>query len=157
MQYSGFVEACAALPGVQAEVQFAITTSWTQTDWFAADVWGRCIIDVLAYNSEGTEAYVADWKLGKYRGDTGQARVNAMMLLATDPKLETVNTQFIYLAAKKIDTQTFTRDKLVEYAEPTIDTVRQIETCKAKDAWHPTPTGLCGYCPVTRCQFNRRK
>lgn len=157
VQYAQQAEMAASLPSVKAEVQFAITTSWTQTDWFSADVWGRAILDVLSFLPDGNTAYIGDWKLGKYRGDTGQARVNAFMLMATNPDIKTVHTQFIYLAANKVDTQTFTRDKLPQYVEPTLETIRRIEVCNDNGEWPATPSGLCAYCPVTRCQFNRSK
>lgn len=156
-QYAPVVDILASLPRVQAEVQFAVNERWERTEWTAADTWGRAIIDVLYIDYGGRMAYVADYKLGKYRGDTGQARVNALMLMMTDPGIDTVHTQFLYFAAKKVDTNTFTRDKLPQYAELTLEVLRRIETCNASNAWHATPSGLCAYCPATRCQFNRSK
>lgn len=156
-QYAPVVEALAALPGVQAEVQLAVNASWKQTGWVAEDTWGRAVIDVLYVNHAERMAYVADYKLGKYRGNTGQDRVNALLLMATDPEIDTVHTQFLYFAANKVDTNTFTRDKLSQYAEPTLEVLRRVQSCEDSGTWPPTPSGLCGYCPVTRCQFNRQK
>ncbi|PZO72289.1 MAG: hypothetical protein DI640_13020 [Sphingomonas taxi] len=154
-QYAPWATLAKQLPNARAEVRLGVSVSWQPTEFFAPDVWGRCIVDV--YSVDGNEAAAVDWKLGKYRGDTGQAAVNAVMMFAANPEVTKVTTQFIYLAARKVDTQHFVRDKLAEYVEPTIDVIRQIETCRANDAWHPTPSGLCGYCPVTRCQFNKRR
>lgn len=156
-QYSPAVELVANLPGVEAEVRYAITMDWRRTDFFSPDVWGRAIIDVLYFTPDGTTAAVWDWKLGKYRGDTDQARVNALMLFTTNPGLQTVHTQFTYLKEGKVDKQHFTRDQLPVYAEPTLETLRKINLCLDNDAWHPTPSGLCAWCPVTRCQFNRSR
>lgn len=154
-QYEPVVQTLAAIPGVQAEVQFAVNSNWQVVDWFSSEAWGRAIIDVLAFEDGGRTAGVWDYKLGKYRGKTDQARVNAFMIMAAMPQVEQVHTQFLYLAAKKVDTSVFTRDRLAEYMEPTLETLRQIRVCQENDAWHATPSGLCGYCPVTRCQFNK--
>ena len=152
-QYTPFAEIARSMPGVQAEVQMAVDSNWAPTDWFSPDAWGRGISDILAF--EGDTAAVIDWKTGKYRGDTGQGAVNAILTFMHYPTINKVRTQFVYFTSGKVDDTTYKREDLAHIMAPTLQTIRRVETCADNGVWTPNPTGLCAYCPVTRCQYNR--
>lgn len=150
-EYAVYADLAKQLPNVEAERKLAIDVNWQPTSWKTA--WGRAIADVFSVH--GDRAIVWDWKTGKYRGPTLQASINALMVFATYPEVNRVDTNFVYFKAKLPEDDVFMREDIPEIAKPVTDVLGRIAQCEARNEWGHKPSGLCGYCPVTSCQFNK--
>lgn len=153
--YRDRVELIANLPGIQAETRFGLDDAWGAAPYFGPTTRGRAIVDALWMTPCATEIGVWDWKLGKYRGDKGQANINAVHLFAAYPQVTTIRTQFVYFAANVTEDKVFTRDKFSEYVAPIATTVTRMNSHKAPTDWVRMPSGLCFYCEATACPFNK--
>ncbi len=98
---------------VICESDWAITTEWQKTGWFAEDTWGRAKVDAFVYE-EGLskEARVIDFKTGRYQGNQEahreQCEFYGSVALNRYPELESIITEMWYLDHGKIDRYVYT-------------------------------------------------
>ena len=85
--------------GAKPEVEIGLTREWEPCGFSESKVWLRGVLDVLCLNNN--TAYVADWKTGKERDYTEQLRLYAGMIFATQPQIEVVETEILYVDLKK--------------------------------------------------------
>lgn len=133
--------------GAEAEVRMAIDRAGGPAPW--ASAWLRGVIDV--YLPRRPLVVMIDWKTGRpdYT-DPLQAHVYAA-LCAFDPSIKRANFIFSYIShgVHKM----FKLDPVAS-----LSTVRNVANAMAADdQWLPKPSGLCGWCPVTTCEYHRRK
>lgn len=153
-QYQVYADLSKQLPNVEAEVKMAVDMSWQPVAFDDyANAWGRAISDVLSV--AGDTAVVFDWKTGKYRGGTEQAAINAVLTFATYPEVNVVHSRFVYFKEGISDAGEFHRHEIPALIAPTMETLSNIRQCNDLQAWPTQPSGLCGYCPVRSCQYNR--
>jgi hypothetical protein len=134
------------------EQQLAITNSFKPTAWFAPDVWCRGVLDAIWI--DGPIARVVDWKTGKRKPDSYQLKLFALLTFAHHPKVNRVNTAFVWLQTGKMDTAKFLRKDVPMLWQDILPNVRRLEYAHNTQTWIPKPSGLCrGWCPVKTCSF----
>jgi hypothetical protein len=116
------------------------------TGWWDADAWLRSKIDVLVLYKD--KAHVLDWKTGKRRVDFMQLELFALQVFKHFPEINTVNSTFVWLKEKSIDSEQFTRDQAPDMWRTLLDKIRRIELSLEKDKWPARPSGLCRFCPA---------
>lgn len=152
IQYERYAVLAGKMPNVEVERKFAVNNLWEPAEWQSDVTWGRAIADVFGYRER--TAGIIDWKTGKYRGESNQAAINALMVFANYPDIDVVKTSFYYFKEGINDKDTFKREDIAEIARPTLLTISAINQSEELNAWPMKPSGLCGYCPVTSCQYN---
>lgn len=133
------------------EQQYAITRSFQKTQWFAPNVWARCIGDVVRVND--TVGMVLDWKTGKPKPDEYRAQLMLMAqaLFSHYPGLEAVRSEFVWLNDNISTSEVYTLAKLaVEWPEM-LARVAFLEQSHQGNYWPVKPGKLCGWCPVQKC------
>lgn len=139
---------------VHAELKMGITRRILPSGFFAPDVWGRCAADVVRIS--GNSALVADWKTGKPREKELQVKICAMFLFKHFPHLTKVTGVNIWLKEMRIgEVYTFYKEKEAEYWTDILKRVNAMEQALEKEYWPEKPSGLCGWCPVTTCRYNK--
>lgn len=133
------------------EQQLAITYTFRPTEWFAADVWCRGILDAVWI--DGDVAKIVDWKTGKRKRDSGQLKLFALLLFAHRPEVERVNTSFVWLTNGKMDVEKYHRKDVPILWQDILPDVRRLEYAHKTQTWIPKPSALCGWCPVQSCSF----
>jgi hypothetical protein len=156
-KYESLCAKIESSPGrVFTETQYALTSSFKQTSWFAKDVWVRCIVDVGVNN--GANALILDWKTGKIKPQSDQLKLFAAVTFHTEPEVEKVSTGFVWLKDSKIVKENYTRAQLPEIWQEFMPRVRRLEIAHEENKWEAKPSGLCGkWCPVTSCEHNGRR
>lgn len=157
--YKLFLDQVMALDGEKrAEVKLGITARLTGTDFYAPDVWGRAIVDVLVLMHDKPLAAVIDWKTGKPRGDTGQAARNAAAVFCNFPEVKAVVTSFVYAQHNVKHVKSYRRQDLPAMLAPTYALLADIRWSFDHDSWPHRPSGLCrAHCPVLDCPHNGRR
>lgn len=138
---------------VAAELSLAVSTALRPVGSFDKDVWLRGKIDFLAMGGGADEgkAFVADWKFGKHRPDTAQLDMFAFQVFVNYPQIKTVSSTFVWAKDRIIDPpRRYHRDQMGELLDSIRADITPIETSIEHDNWPLQPSGLCGYCPVTR-------
>jgi len=107
----------------------------------------------------GDWALVWDYKTGKHKAGSKQLMLTALMIFAKFPQLQKLICSYIWIQnkdkAKNPDKEIYTRDRIEEYWEHFLPTIKEIEYCNEKDIWYKRQNGLCrNWCPVVSCEYN---
>ena len=157
--YQPVVDRLRATDGRKSvELKFGVTNSYGPTKFFGADVWFRGVIDLLVVRNKS--AIAIDYKLGKVKEDGDQLKLFAAAAFAQHPYLQTVHTQYLWLAADKTTSKTFTREDAPRIWDEFQPRVARMVLAEEKGRWLPNPSGLCeGWCPVGKahCEFWKPK
>jgi len=165
-QYVPYLRQFVIRPGTTlAEQQYAITRELKPCDFFAPDVWGRGIIDVLTL--DGNVADVDDHKTGKNRKvDMQQLIIFAILTFYHHPQIDTVRTRFHWLQLGAVDERVFYRHQIPElwggypanaHRDAWEGLVARLE--RYAKAFHlgvfpPKKSGLCRkFCAVKTCEY----
>lgn len=154
MQYAPYLRQFIERPGKTfVERQYAINKALQPTGFFAPDVWGRGIIDVLTLND--WQAWVDDHKTGKNRKkDMQQLIIFALMTFYHHPEINTVHTAYHWLQLGARDTETFHRHQIPELWETLIPKLDRYMRAFHLGVFHPKQSGLCRrHCPVNTCEY----
>lgn len=156
-QYEG-VAAKFDKPGVFVEKEIALTRSLKPTGWWSKDCWVRGKIDVGI--KAKNKVILADWKTGgKVRPESAQLQLFAAMEMSVSPEVEEAKTMFVWLQPGKTTAETFKREAVPVIWSDWINKAQRLETAYEKDVWMPKPSGLCGWCPLSKehCEFRGSK
>ncbi len=157
-RYQGVVDKVNALPGFKFyEQKLAINACFSPVTYFAPDVWLRVVVDLLVLDryADPTRGAAVDYKTGKPKADYDQLELNAAVLLATYPTMQTVELAYWWIAygggtmKKKV-----AREDLSAIWTKFMPRVRAYEKARADGVFYPKPSGLCKkHCPVDTCQY----
>lgn len=146
---------------VATEMDLAITAQFTPTGWFDPNVWYRAKVDVavVSQGGEGRVGVAVDWKTGKVVEDTPQLQMTALVMFAHFPKLDVVESRFVWL---KYDEQTQERIKRENAVRVWNNIAPRVRPLQAAYATHDPSQGfpakpgyLCRkWCPVKTCPHN---
>lgn len=155
-QYADYLQQFIDRPGnTLSERKYALTRQLTPCDFFAKNVWGRGIIDVLTLH--GAVAHVDDHKTGKNRKkDMQQLIIFALMTFYHHPEVQTVHCAYHWLQlgyAK--DCETFYRHQIPELWAHVLPVMQRYRDAFHAGVFPPKPSGLCRkFCAVTSCEFH---
>jgi len=154
VQYQRHADQFLGQPGrMLSECKYAINRELQPCDFFASDVWCRCIIDVLVL--EPPFALATDHKTGKRKRDSTQLKLCALMVFAHHPEVQTCLTRFDWLNEKAQDKEVFQREDETLLWSTFVPSLTQYVHAFKTEEFPPRPSGLCGWCPVTECEFWR--
>lgn len=118
--------------------------------------WVRGIADLLIV--DGETAYVVDYKTGSNKyPDPKQLKLMGLMTFAHFPEVQHVKAGLLFIMHDSFMPEEYNRDSadaLWQYFDPDLERLR---LSYENDNWVPNPTPLCGWCPVTTCEFHRQK
>jgi hypothetical protein len=138
-----------------AEQKLAISSSFTPTGWFGADVWLRVIID--AAKVIDTMAIAIDWKTGKPKKDQTQLELIAAVLFTHIPDVTLVRSALVFLNHDVTVRHDYQRADLPRVWAGLLPRVKEFERAKQAQEFPPKPNGLCRkWCAVVSCPFHGR-
>lgn len=149
-----FEKHCLGLEKVPGEMlveqKYGITDKFAACQFFGKDVWYRGIADVAVIND--TRGLAVDWKLGKILADSQQLALMAACLFAHYPKLEQVDTIFMWLKDDARTHEAFKRSDMPTMWNGIMPRVLEYKHAVDHDEFPAKPGGLCRmWCPVTTC------
>ena len=155
-QFKDVADAMLGKPGRKlAEHEMALTADLKPCEWKSPDVWVRGIADILVLDDDNFTAWVGDWKTGSNKyPDRDQLVLMSLMVFEHFPHIRKVNSALLFIVKNDIVKMSMTRDQKDEHWWRYRERTARLEACFANDVWNPTQTPLCGWCPVTTCEFN---
>jgi len=118
--------------------------------------WVRGIADLLIV--DGDMAFIVDYKTGSNRyPDPKQLKLMALMTFAHFPQVNKVKAGLLFVMHDSFTSEEYTRDSIEAlwgHFQPDLERLR---LSYESDQWVPNPTPLCGWCPVTTCEFHRQR
>jgi hypothetical protein len=137
------------------EYKMALTVDLKPCEWFASDVWVRGMADLLIVDDENLLAWVVDYKTGSNKyPDRDQLALMSIMVFEHFPHIRKVNSALIYVVKNDLIKQSMTRDQKDDYWWKYRERVAKIDAALANGVWNPRSSPLCGWCPVTGCEFH---
>lgn len=151
------LDALVSIPGFRyCEYEMALTDKREPCAFDSDTRWVRGIVDLLIV--DGNDAYIVDYKTGSNRyPDPKQLKLMALMTFAHFPEVSFIKAGLLFVMHNTFITEEYTRqdiDKLWSVFDPDL---MRLQVAYENNVWHPKPTPLCGWCPVSSCKFYREK
>ena len=153
------LDALKAKPGRKlCEHKMGIRADLSPCDFFDKDVWCRGIADLLIVNDDNLTARVIDYKTGNNKyPDREQLKLMALMVFAHFPHIRRVEGALLFVVKDDIAKASFMVGEAEEYWWDYRERVARIEQAHETGVWNPKPTPLCGWCPCTDCEYNKKR
>jgi hypothetical protein len=153
------LDALIAKPGRKlCEHQMGVTKDLKPCGFMDKEVWVRGIADLLIIDDENLTAKVVDYKSGNNKyPDREQLKLMALMVFAHFPHIRRVSGALLFVVKEDIAKASFMVGEAEEYWWDYRERVARIEQAHETGVWNPKPTPLCGWCPVTTCEHNRKR
>jgi len=137
------------------EHRMALDINRQPSKW-GSGYWVRGIVDLMIISDD--TAFIVDYKTGsdKYP-DMKQLKLMALMTFAHFPEVQTVRAGLLFVLHNNFMPDEYSRgdiDKLWEAFSPDLE---RLKISYENNTWQANPTPLCGWCPVTTCEFHRER
>jgi len=154
-RFGPIVDALLEAPGTRhAELELALRKDGTSCDFRAPDYWVRGIIDLLIL--DGHRAYIVDYKTGSAKyPDPKQLKLMALMTFAHFPQVSYIKAGLLFLLHDVFIDEAYRREDIDTLWSAFALDVSRLEMSYEDDRWPANPTPLCGWCPVTACEFHK--
>ena len=155
------LDALNKIPGDKhCEVKLAVSydgKDYAPTTFFAKDVWWRGVADLLIV--DGDKAFSVDYKTGKNAkyADTEQLDLVAAGVFTKFPEVKHIKSALAFVVSNdfiKKEHQATLRKSYFATAEPKLE---RLVVAQETDVWNANPSGLCGWCPVKKCEHYRER
>jgi CRISPR/Cas system-associated exonuclease Cas4 (RecB family) len=145
------------MPGEKyPEHRMALTIDKNPCSFYSPDYWVRGIADLLVV--DGEQGFIVDYKTGSNKyPDLKQLQLMALMAFVLFPDLEHIKAGLLFVVHEHFVTSEYRRDETDELWKDFDGPLQRMRLSYENDAWQPNPTPLCGWCPVSTCEFHRTK
>ena len=154
MQKYEAIAAPLVAAGAVAEKMLGIDDRGALCDFFAPEVWLRGKVDASIVR-DGTAA-IFDWKTGKKREEKAELLVHAVLLKAAQPTIQKVTAHYVWLQDNEVGKAHDVSDTETTLAGIRM-TMQGVANCIEEENFPKRPNPLCGWCPVSDCEFNRSR
>lgn len=154
-RYQPMLDALLTIEGERLpEYRMALNTNLEPCTWGAEDYWVRGIVDLLVLG--GDTAYIVDYKTGSAKyPDVNQLKLMSLMTYAHFPKVEHIKAGLLFVAHNTFINEVYHRDQSEDLWKDFLPDLERLKLSYDNDKWPENPTPLCGWCPVTTCQFQK--
>jgi hypothetical protein len=136
------------------EHRMAVTFNRTPCTWGAKDYWVRGIADLLVIN--GDQAFIVDYKTGSNKyPDPKQLQLMSLLTFAHFPEVKNVKAGLLFVVHEHFVTSEYDKQDSDKLWSDFYGDLERLRLSHVNDAWQPNPTPLCGWCPVSSCEFNK--
>ena len=120
------------------------------------DVWWRGIADVVVIR--GDIGYSLDYKTSKNAryADTKQLDLVAAGLFVHFPQLKKVKSGLLFVVSNEFIHKEHFVEQRDDYFDTFKDQLDRLDSAEVSGVWNAKTGPLCKFCPVTRCEHNRK-
>ena len=120
------------------------------------DVWWRGIGDVVVIR--GDIGYSLDYKTSKNAryADTKQLDLVAAGLFVHFPQLKKVKSGLLFVVSNEFIHKEHFVEQRDDYFDTFKDQLDRLDSAEVSGVWNAKTGPLCKFCPVTRCEHNRK-
>jgi len=154
-RYRAMVDPLLEIEGTRhPELKMALRENKTPCDFDAEDYWVRGIVDFLVI--DGDTAYIVDYKTGSARyPDLKQLKLMALMTFAHHNSVRKIKAGLLFVAHNMFIDENYSREQTGDLWEFFTPSLTRLRIAMDTDTWTANPSPLCGWCPVTTCQYNK--
>jgi hypothetical protein len=145
------VDMLIALPGVKySELDLSLRTDLSPCTAEDLEVWVKAFADLVVHQPK--RALVADFKTGASRyADMDQLDLYALCIFQHFPAVEQVRGMLLFIRDDRPFTKNFSRNDMGDHWARWIRRIGAIKRARDLNVWPTRPSGLCKFCPHTRC------
>lgn len=156
-QFKAVLDELLAIPGDKyPEHKMALDTNKVPCDFDSEERWVRGIVDLLIV--DGDTAYIVDYKTGNNKyPDPKQLQLMALMTYAHFPQVNRVKAGLLFILRNSFIPEEYDRADVQKLWMPFNQDLARLELAYKNSLWSPSPSGLCGWCPVDTCSFYRQR
>lgn len=137
------------------EQPMALTADKVPCEFDSPDYWVRGIVDLLI--KDGSQAYIVDYKTGNPRyADPKQLKLMALMTFAHFPDVEEIKAGLLFVSKNTFIPESYKRQDATNHWQSFAHELERLKLSFENQLWPANPTGLCGFCPVSSCNFQKR-
>lgn len=154
-QFKAALDALLAIEGTRyPEHKMALYEDKTPCDFGDNKRWVRGIVDLLIV--DGESAYIVDYKTGNNKyPDPKQLKLMALMTYAHFPEVDHIKAALFFITRNSFVPEEYRRSDISRLWAEFTPTLERLRLAYENSMWPPSPSGLCGWCPVNSCKFHR--
>jgi hypothetical protein len=138
------------------EYRMALDFGRNPCRFMSPDYWVRGIVDLLVIN--GDQGFIVDYKTGSNKyPDPKQLQLMALMAFSHFPQLQHIRAGLLFVAHEHFVTSEYERDKIDQYWQDFYWSLERLRLSHENESWPTNPTPLCGWCPVSSCEFQKER
>lgn len=147
-------------PGLKhAEMKLAIKADGKPCDFFDPEAWlrGQLDLTITDRKDQATAAILLDWKTGKCWEDPYELAIQALLLRARYPDIQSIVGHYVWLRDNRLGAMHDVNDTAKTFREVKGTAENIALRMNITHSWPPDEGPLCGWCPVSKnqCQFRR--
>lgn len=155
-KFQPLVDTLMEIPGRKFfEYKMALTKDKIPCDFDDENYWVRGIADLLIVDED--TAFIVDYKTGSNRfPDPKQLKLMALMVFEIFPHVMTVKGGLLFVAHNSFVPEVYHRGHIDSYWQVFWPDLQRLRLSYEVNNWSPNPSKLCGWCPVTTCNFHTK-
>jgi hypothetical protein len=107
---------------------------------------------------DGADAYIVDYKTGSNRyPDPKQLKLMALMTFAHFPEVQNIKAGLLFVMHNTFITEEYNREDANKLWGSFLPDLLRLEVAYDNNVWFPKAGPLCGWCPVSNCNFYRER
>lgn len=156
-QYQKQLDPLREMQGIKfPEHRMAVTFDRTPCTFGASNYWVRGIADLLVV--DGDQAFIVDYKTGSNKyPDPKQLQLMSLLTFAHFPQVQHVKAGLLFVVHEHFVTSEYARDNSDRLWQDFMADLERLRLSHVNATWQPNPTPLCGWCPVSSCEFNKQR
>lgn len=154
-RYRPLLDALLEIEGERyPEYRMALNADRQPCSFGAKDYWVRGIVDLAIVN--GDTAHIVDYKTGSAKyPDVKQLKLMSLMTYAHFPEVTKIKAGLVFVAHNVFIDEEYDRDQSEDMWKEFLPDLERLKLSHEHNKWPENPTPLCGWCPVTTCQFQK--
>jgi len=118
--------------------------------------WVRGVVDLLIV--DGADAFIVDYKTGSNRyPDPKQLKLMALMTFAHFPEVQSIKAGLLFVMHNTFITEEYDRKDIKKLWGNFTEELDRLQVAYDNNMWFPKAGPLCGWCPVSSCNFYRER
>ena len=118
--------------------------------------WVRGIVDLLIV--DGAVAYIVDYKTGSNKyPDPKQLKLMALMTYAHFPNVQSIKAGLLFVMHNTFVTEEYDKKDIEKLWQNFLPDLQRLEVAYDNNVWFPKAGPLCGWCPVSSCNFYKER
>ena len=138
------------------EHKMALTADKSPCSFDAPEYWVRGIADRIIIDED--LAHIIDYKTGSARyPDPKQLQLMALMTFVHFPEVNSVKGGLLFVMHNTFITREYERANIPKLWASFELELQRLQGSFDRDNWPCNPTPLCGWCPVSKCEFHKER
>jgi hypothetical protein len=156
-RFKSQLDALLSIPGTRyCEHQMALTAEGVPCAFDSDTRHVRGIVDLLIV--DGADAYIVDYKTGSNRyPDPKQLKLMAIMTFAHFPEVQNIKAGLLFVMHNTFIPEEYKREDANKLWGHFAVDLKRLEIAYDSNVWTAKAGPLCGWCPVSSCNFYKER